>query len=835
MSVIPQGTSSQKAQGNSADTDASRGSRKSPAEMPAYQEFRASAKRVFAAPVREPSPQEAQPTRRPLEQQKAEQRLQCNCCTRVVYDGWKAVHCEHVICIDCMVRSSEKLVHCQVCIMMCYEDGQHNTCVVCFGCELLCRCPERWERFDVHADLRYRTTGRKPPEFYKRITMVPLPAAVGRTNLAIDVGDVPDKGRFMKKGIEREGKRDRTTPEKLKRLNAKQQRMEERVKYLENCLARLQNKVEELASARPPEALTQQVQEQQQPMGMYQVQLQGASQAQQILQTPDLWQTQAIPQLYAGCDPMARTFPQFPNSYQPEYPVFQNEFPQLPLFDAMRMAVEHQNIPEDGEGPPRRAFVAVVQMNSRTADTGVFDPVNHIAGSGQQKYSSIGSSIVIREISEDDEEGEYQEDLTPEPSSSSNDTNPIRNVQSPSAVKPLKKDAETSVQMGTLVVQLTKLYDRVAALEIDNEKLRDDQRNLQKVNAKMREVVKDLQCEQARSRQTLPMDKPPLMMQTLVQQPQQAMNVHCDPGGASTTAIKVGVDAFVENSSTQETTTSSTPQSSDASKSSDPSEARNTTKVEEEINIVVQSSPGGDILLNNEATPASVLAFTQAPTAASAPLPTYGGSQYKRTTSLPSYSVGQQLSDSELETYKRRVNDIMDWYQLCKRREAYLEQTTLAYLRQTLNNSCHFLDYGHPFCWELDKCLKLSSGKTCFRDFRVFSGPIIDVACRGLIRFVVDPLPSSICVYVEILISAKPKVDQYYVLRVRDADSKKDFHHQRYKSEDMFGFRGVLTYPGTPCLGFFSIVVQVDHDDLPPAFRNGGRLLIELIKTRYGE
>lgn len=819
------------AQGNSTDNDASRVSRKEPVEMPAYQEFRASAKKVFAARVREPSPQKVQRIRRSLDQQQAEQRLQCNCCARIVYDGWKAVHCEHVICIDCMVRSSKELVHCQVCIMMCYEDGQHNICVVCFGCELLCRCPERLERVDANAELCYRTTGRKPPEFYKRITRVSLPAAAGRTNLTVDVDDVPGKSRVMKKSIEREEKLNRTTPEKLRRLNAKQQNMEERVRYLENCLARLQSKLEELVSARPPEALIQQVQEQQQPTGMYQIQLQGASQAQRILQMPDPWRTQATPQLYTGCDPMAPAFPQFPNSF-PD-PVFPNEFTQLPLFDAMRQAIRHQNVPEDGEGLPRRALVAVVQMNSRTPGSGVLDPLNHIAGSGQQNYSSIGSSIIIREISDDDEEG--QEDIPSEPSSSSSDTNPIRNLQHPSAVEPQKKDAETSVQMGTLVVQLTKLYDRVAALEVDNEKLRSDQRNLHKANAKMREVVKDLQCEQKRSRQTLPMNKPPLMMQTQIQQPQQSMNMHCDPGGASTTALKVGVDAFAENSSTQETTASSTPRSSDPSRSSDASEARNTTKVEEEINIVVQSSPGGEIFLNNEASPPKTLAFMEAPAASSAPWPTYGGTQYKRTTSLPSQSVGQQLSDSELETYKRRLNDIMDWYQLCKRREAYLEQTTLAYLRQTLNNSCHFLDYGHPFCWELDKCLKLSSGKTCFRDFRVFSGPIIDVVCRGLIRFVVDPLPSSICVYVEILISAKPRVDQCYVLRVRDPDSRKDFHYERYTSEDMFGFRGVLTYPGTPCLGFFSIVVQVDHDDLPLSFRSGGRLLIELIKTRYGE
>lgn len=828
MSEIPQGTSRQQAQGNGTDRDASRVSRTAPAEMPAYQEFRASVNKVFAARVREPSSQEAQRTRWLLEQGQTVQMLRCSCCTRTVYDGWKAVHCEHIICVDCMVRSSEELIHCQVCIIMCGEDRQHNTCMVCFGCELLCRCPERLELFEMHANLRYRIAGRKPPEFYKRITMVSQPAAVRRTNLTVDVADVPGKDRSKKKGIEREKQRDHTTPEKLRRLNAKQHRMEERVKYLENCLMRLQSKVEQLMSARPPEA---QVQQQQQPMGMHQVPLQEASPVQQASQTPDSLRTQTAPQRYASCDPMAPTFAQFANSYREEYPAFQDGFPQLPVFDAMRQAIRHQTIPENGEGPPRRAFVAVVQMNSRTADTGMFDPVKHIARSGQQNYGSIGSSIVIREISNNDE-GEYQEDFVTEPSSSSNGNNPVLNLQSPSTVKSLpKKNAETTVQ--TLVAQLAQLYDKVAALECDNEKLRDDQRNLQKANAEMRKMVKDVQCEQARSRQTLPMDIQQLMMQTQIIQPQQAMSVCCDPGGTSATAVKVGVDAFLENSGTQETTTSSTSRSNDASKSSDTIEARNTTIVEDEINIVVQSSPGGEIFLNNKATSATALAFAHAPTAASAPRPTNRKSLHKSNTSLPSYSRGQELTDSELETYKRRVNDIMDWYQLCKRREAYLEQTTLAYLRETLNNSCHFLDYGHPFCWELDECLKLSSGKTCFRDFRIFSGPVIDLLCRGLIRFVVDPLPSSICVYVEILISAKPKADQYYVLRVRDADSRKDFHHERYKSEDMFGFRGVLTYPGTPCLGFFSIVVQVDHDDLPPTFRNNGRLLIELTKTRY--
>ncbi|KAH7954994.1 hypothetical protein HPB49_023686 [Dermacentor silvarum] len=853
MSCHPEGAPSHRARSDSVDSNASRMNRSTPTEKPAYQEFRASASKVLAERLRErgPATQRQQQHQRPLERGTAEQTLQCNCCCRIVYDGWKAVHCEHVICIDCMVRTSQELIHCQVCIMMCYQDGEHNTCVVCFGCELLCRCPERLERVGMYGELRYRTTGRKPLEFYKRVTRASLSTAAGKTNLSTVVGDVPGRGHIKKKSLEREEKLDRRTPENLRRLSAKQQKMEARLKYLENCFARLQRRVEDLENARRPEALFQQFQEQQQPGGMYQTQFQEARQAQPIFQTPDPWQMQSLRQPYTGCDPMAEAFYQPPNSYQAEYPVHQNVLSQRSLFDAVRLAAGQQGVPQNVEGSPRRAFVAVVQMNSQrgSPDSGLFDPLNHIDGYRQQNDCRIGmeSSIIIREISNDDEEGEYREETgdrakcpgqsSCEPSSSSSDTNPIRNIKAASAIKPQKKDAETSVQMGTLVAELARLYDRVAGLEVDNERLRDDQRNLQKANAKMREVVKELQCEQACSRQTLPMQiqQPPLVMQTQIQQPQQTMSMHCGPGGASTTAVKLGVDAFVDNSSTQGTTSSSTPHSSDPSNSSEPSEARKHTKVDEEINIVVQNSPAGEVFLKNEATPAKTMAFTQAPTADNTPWRAHGTPQYKRTTSLPNHSLGQQVSDSELETYKRRVNDIMDWYNLCKRREAYLEQTTLAYLRQTLSNSCHFLDYDRPFRWELDKCLKLSSGKSCFRDFRVFSGPIIDVGCRGLIRFVVDPLPSSFCVYVEILISAKPKRAQGYVLRIRDPDSRKDFHCQRYNSEDMFGFRGVLSYPGTPCLGFFSIVVQVDPDNLSLAFRSGGRLLIELAKTRYDE
>lgn len=837
MSRFRRDTSSQRAEGKDANNDGNQMNHVDPTEVPAYQEFRASANKVLAARIRQrrPPPERPQLTRRPMEQEHADPMLQCDCCNRIVCDGWKAVHCEHVICVDCMVRTSDELVHCLVCIVMCYEDGQHSACVVCFGCEMLCRCPERLERVAMYGELRYRTTGRKPPEFYKRITRRTVPAAAEKTSVAADIHDA--HSRVPQKRVEREGRPSREWLEKLRRLNVRQQKMEERVKYLENCLVRLQRKVEDLAIERPPQALLQQFQEQQQPIGMYQAQFQGNGQGPLMPQTLGLWQTQGAPPPHTGCDAMEQTFAQFPNAYQAGYPASQNEYQQLSLFDAMRQAIG-QNVPNDGEGPPRRAIVAVVQVNSQSPESGLLD---NFAASVQRNDCREDSSIIIREISGDSEESECREasaaHLLPEPSSSSGDTNPIRILQAPTAVRPQKKDAEASVQMGTLVAELTRLYDKIAALEVDNEKLRDDQRTLQKANAKMREFVKGLQCEQARSRQALPVQiiQPPLTMQTQIQPPQQAMSMHCGPGGASTTAVKVGVDAFVDNSSTQGTMTTSTTQSSDPSKSTEPSEPTNAAQVEEEINIVVHSSPGGEILVNNETTPAKTVAFTQAPAVGDTPWPTYGVPQYKRTTSLPSHSAGQQLSDSELETYKKRVNDIMDWYESCKRREAYLEQTTLAYLRQTLSNSCHFLDYDHPFLWELDKCLKLSSGKTCFRDFRVFSGPIIDVACRGLIRFVVDPLPSSFCVYVEILISAKPKVDQGYVLRVRDPDSRKDFHYQRYKSEDMFGFRGVLTYPGTPCLGFFSIVVQVDHDELPLAFKSGGRLLIQLTKTRYGE
>lgn len=277
MSGHPQGAPSHRARSDSVDSNASRMNRSAPAEKPAYQKFRASANKVLAARLRErgAATQGQQQQQRPKEE-----TLQCNCCTRIVYDGWKAVHCEHVICVDCMVRTSQELIHCQVCITMCYQDGEHNTCVVCFGCELLCRCPERLERVGMHGELSYRTTGRKPLEFYKRITRGTLPTATGKTNLATDVGDVPGRGHVKKKSLEREERPDRKMPEKLRRLSVKQQKMEERLKYLENYFARLQRRVEDLASTRPPQALFHQFQEQQQLGGMYQTQFQGVRQTQ---------------------------------------------------------------------------------------------------------------------------------------------------------------------------------------------------------------------------------------------------------------------------------------------------------------------------------------------------------------------------------------------------------------------------------------------------------------------------------------------------------------------------------------------------------------------------
>ncbi|KAK8780359.1 hypothetical protein V5799_018303 [Amblyomma americanum] len=859
MSRPPEAKTQQRGRSSSVNSDARRTSKSVPGtEEPAFQAFRASANKVLASRIQERlgTPQRPEPVRQPTiaphERQVASITLRCNCCTRVIFDGWKAVHCEHVICIDCMVRTSRELIHCQLCLSMCDEDGDHGACIVCFGCELLCRCPERLERVALHSELRHRTTGRKPLEFYKRFSRRRT-TWLENVNLTANFGDVFQREGAAKAVTEPEGKPDQEVHEKLQKLSAKQHKMEERLKYLESNFERLQGKVEDLARARPPEALFQQFQDQQQQYGGgYHGQFQGFQQAQPIFQPPDPWQVQGMPQPYADFDPLAQAFGQPPAGYQEPY---QNEFPQVSLFDAMRQAAGQQNLYGGTEAPPRRAFVAVLHMGSPrgSPDDGMFGSIR-TRGGGR----SMESSIVIKEIYNDTDDGRERKETKDcakgqsepvryyEPTentsrrviASSIDVRPVRN-RSSGAVKPQKRDAETSVQMGNLVTELTRLYDKVTALEVDNERLREEQRNLKKENARMRGAMKELRYEQARSRQNLlgQVQQQPLIMQTQVQQPQQTMSMHCAPGGQSTTAIKLGVDAFADHSSNSSDSSNDDDESpsngrtDDSSKSSGNSGAKKSARVDEEVNIVVHSAPAGEIMLNNDATPGKTLAFTRIPTIGYAPTGIYGAPQNRRTASLPSQSVAAKGSDSDLETYKERVNDIMDWYKLCKRKEAFLEQTTLAYLRHKLGNGCHYLDYGRDFRWELDRCLKLSSGKSCFRDFRVFSGPIVDVASRGLIRFVIDPLPSSICLYVEILISAKPKRGQGYTLRVHDVKSRKDFHCKRYTSEDMFGFRGVFSYPGTPCLGFFSVMVRLDHSELPRTFRTGDTLLIELAKT----
>ncbi|EEC09413.1 hypothetical protein IscW_ISCW019397 [Ixodes scapularis] len=181
------------------------------------------------------------------------------------------------------------------------------------------------------------------------------------------------------------------------------------------------------------------------------------------------------------------------------------------------------------------------------------------------------------------------------------------------------------------------------------------------------------------------------------------------------------------------------------------------------------------------------------------------------------------------------MDDMTDWYRTCRRRDMFLEQTTWSYLKRQLGSSCHFLDFISAFYWEVNKCSKLYIGKASVTDFRVFGGPIIDLDCRGLFRFVVDPTLSYISVYVEILISAKPKRDHLYHLKVSSVRSGKAFHDKRYTGEEMFGFKGVLSYPGTPCLGFFSITVNVDSQHLNRVNKDGtlsDTLIIELAKVK---
>ncbi|KAH9373413.1 hypothetical protein HPB48_009458 [Haemaphysalis longicornis] len=829
--------------------------RTSPPDVnPAYQTFVASAAPVMI-PRRPPQPdhraRRPEPVRRPSSAPVAREvltdALECHCCTRIVYDAWKGVRCLHIICTDCMLKTSRELVHCQLCIVMCGQDGHHNACVVCYGCELLCRCPERLGRAMHYQAASVLTKGRKPLEFYERVSRALHSVVAQNPNLQGNVGDVPITAHPRKTNLEREENPARDVEEKLRKLTTKQLKMEGRLRHLEAGFERLQRKVDDLASAPPAQALFQHSQEPQMFGGIFEGEFAGTRPDQQAVQREAAWQVGSQPYVNFN-QQMSQAFYQSATngiSYERGRRLQPNDLEPLPLLGMITQAVEG-GFPRDAGGPLRPAIVAVVSMR-KSPDGGPLVNTS-LRKDTEDDEGGAEESIIIREVSEQDdkekdqqepennEKQKYRAEPKLEPGKSDTQKSPSPPLKGTGTIRPQKKDAETSVRMGNLVYELSRLYDKVEMLELDNARLRDDYINLQKANAKMRDVVRDLQSEQARFKE-LSLEQvlqPPLASQPLISAPQQAMSMQCGQGGYSVVGIQVANDAIAESSGSSESGSSSSRSTSDPSSTTKPMRGKS-AGVNEEINIVVQSLPSGGLSLRNELTPGATPYFPQMPMPALAGTARFTPvvSQQKRTTSWPSYHVEEKASVSEHESYKKQIDDIMDWYNTCRRREAFLEATTFSYLKQALGKSCHFLDYGCPYQWDIPGCLKLNRGKSCLSDFRVFSGPIIDMDSRGLVRFVIDPLPSSLCVYVEILISAKPQRGNGYLLKIRDANSKKDLHCRRYDSEDMFGFRGVFSYPGTPCLGFFSIMIRINHKDLTPEFQNNDRLLIDMEKAPY--
>ncbi|CAN8006288.1 unnamed protein product [Ixodes hexagonus] len=817
------------------------------------------------------------------------QLLECNSCRLLIYDAWKGVHCGHVICTDCMVRTSQELIHCQLCITPCVQEGNHAVCVVCFGCDLLCRCPERLVLAPRPGP---ETSSKKSIEFYKRIKCRPPPVVEGHCQRNEGEGSI-----IYKREIRRERRVvderivDNDSEETFGKLYEQIENFDQRLKTLEDNYEKMQNKVQDPRNVRLPQALFQSQygihpdavlvpqdpvyeqrpevapnadstllqQQEQQP---YYQQYQGPFQT-QVYQAPGETLVPGMEQqsgVYQG--PFQQQVYQTPG----EAPVLRMEqqpggiddlLLQPQLLETMRQQFSQQEngyFPVDAEGNPLqpKAIMAVIQVRTTVKpDASRFNPQDGPYMDPQEVTNIVvENSIKIREIPEDEEVGAPEEkkdnddvrgakdryrhaagERYIEDNSCGRDPNLIRdlNGQAPDALP--KKDAETSAELGNFVKHLANLYDKVSILEADNARLREGQIRLKKANAKMSDKVKSIVLEQSRA-----MIVPPQTLQVLAgtEQGQQATPTQNGGVGMSTTALQIHIEAVAEQSSSGDSSNTKDPTNGDGQQNGERTEKRSdrNVAVKSDIQLEIRNGPDGPVIVTQDTSPATAVGYAQVPP----PLQNKGTARYhkmRRTSSLPTQPIDNTIcTESELGTYKKRLDDMTDWYRSRRRRDMLIEQVTWGYLKTQLSNGCHFLDFISAFYWEVDKCSELHTGKTFVRDFRLFGGPIIDLSCKGLFRFVIDPGPSSITVYVEILISAKPKRDHRYHLRIGNVRSGAPFHDKLYTGEDMFGFKGVLSYPGTPCLGFFSIVVNVDSRELSKERTLSDTLILKLAKVQ---
>lgn len=725
--------------------------------------------------------------------------------------------------------------------------------------------------------------GKKSIEFYKKVTGGPP----GNFETLNRHESVVRDGRLVyrrevkrrRKEVQEPGSAALDHQGKIKKLFTRQQKFEQRLKALETNYERMHRKIEDMVNTPSPQALFQAFQQPpynyQSAFSGYQEQLQSVDPAGPNSPAAD-WRPpdSGYPQMALGYEQQTTgyeqyyQYQQYPQGYQqgdaacqegqgakpqhgdnPDSPgTNDSQNPPQCLDPIQQLPKQFQYFPPGTQADPfqnfaPRAIMAVYQINTpQGPNPTIVTPENDdIAGGFDDAEIVIENNIRIREVPAE-EQDKFGDDLQEKDNgygpdrykyaagekpgdteSSRRDSNPIPVVTRVRDKSPRKRDTGSSPELGTFVRQLGNLYEKVAMLEVDNSRLQDEQITLKQANAKMKTAVKALRLEQSRVRQPT---SEPFQVLANVQPAQQDTKIQCGGGGATTTGVEICVEAVADKNSA---TTTSTDRSTDQTGQESEKQKETQAEVKSDINIFIQSEPHGPVSVNQEHQPAPTMAYVQAPVR---PQNRDGAVDHqRRTSSLPNNLYDSKSSESEIESYKKKMDDLMDWYHTCKRKDTFLEQTTMSYLKQQLGGGCHFLDDVSVFYWEVDKCSNLHLGKTNFRDFRIFSGPIIDLSCRGLIRFVIDPSLNFINLYVEILITARPKYQQKYNLKVRDAFSRKAFHDEEYNAEDMFGFKGVFSYPGTPCLGFFSVVVKVDCHELDKNSARNDRLIIELSKV----